>query len=849
MGQSADPPPRADVVELRVHGVSGTPPDELLERTPLVRVAGDGTAGFFRPAVGELRTDDPPARADDPPGRTDGPPARTDDPPDRADAPPGRTDGPPPGGHTLLEGYSWGGLTSGAAARAFWLLLLPMTLVNAAPRLRPPGYRPRWSPLFWWLARVLGLALTALFVLTGAGLAADLLAWQCRTVDCVGMPGWFATWSTGQRLALALVVPLLMLTFLTRLSVSTATRYEATDVREERGFCPSTPGDAGEAPLTHPDFWRGAHLVARLRGIHTLGGTAAAVHTVVLPAVRWDATPVGWTLLVLAWASAAAAVGVLAVPAVVRRGPSTGWVRVVERAHWGALALAAATVAYLAVPGRPGWRPSGGLPFHEQTVTVVLAVQAVLVVALGAVTGVLWRVPRDRRDEPRRVFHGAGPVVVAGIGVLLAVAFSAGLYLFTAAYLHSGSLRPGRGVVAGAVAAFAVPRPYTVTALWFTGAVLWVVAVAVALGLFVLLGARSPHRWRQGVVLFRAEYRDARVTDPRSRSILRAWWLARLVDHVDQAVLALLALPALAALVAVAAVLAGWPDAWQRIGFVRSATGLGTYGIVLLIVLAYLVGAAAFRATATRRSVGILWDLGAFWPRAVHPLAAPCYAERTVPDLVNRVTWYVREGDRPDGEAAALGTAGRYPGGRVVLAGHSQGSVIAAAAVLQLRPHVRAGVALLTYGSVLRRLYSRYFPAYVPVTLLGDLAAELGGHRGWRNLWRTSDYLGGPVERGPLRLAPEPPDREPPDPAPARRGPADPHDDGPLAGVDVHLTDPRYHRWPGDLVWPAVRRHSGYPADPRFREEVAALGAALPRYSAGEPGPTERQGRDCSSAT
>ncbi|HEY0485997.1 MAG TPA: hypothetical protein VGD72_07090, partial [Mycobacteriales bacterium] len=59
------------VVELRVHGVSGTPPEELLERTPLVRVAGDRTAGFYRPAVAELR-DDPPGApgvpAQEPPG-------------------------------------------------------------------------------------------------------------------------------------------------------------------------------------------------------------------------------------------------------------------------------------------------------------------------------------------------------------------------------------------------------------------------------------------------------------------------------------------------------------------------------------------------------------------------------------------------------------------------------------------------------------------------------------------------------------------------------------------------------------------------------------------------------------
>jgi hypothetical protein len=64
----------------------------------------------------------------------------------------------------------------------------------------------------------------------------------------------------------------------------------------------------------------------------------------------------------------------------------------------------------------------------------------------------------------------------------------------------------------------------------------------------------------------------------------------------------------------------------------------------------------------------------------------PCYAERTVPDLLIRM--------RPV----------HASGGLVLLSGHSQGSVLAAAAALQLSPAEQRRSALLTYGSPLRRL-------------------------------------------------------------------------------------------------------------------------------------------------
>ena len=91
-------------------------------------------------------------------------------------------------------------------------------------------------------------------------------------------------------------------------------------------------------------------------------------------------------------------------------------------------------------------------------------------------------------------------------------------------------------------------------------------------------------------------------------------------------------------------------------------------------------GVFAYRTVGFRRHVGVLWDLGTFWPRAAHPFAPPCYAERAVPELTRRIIYLVSRGNA------------------VLLTAHSHGSVLAAATVLQLPPQVSSRVALLTQG-------------------------------------------------------------------------------------------------------------------------------------------------------
>lgn len=132
-----------------------------------------------------------------------------------------------------------------------------------------------------------------------------------------------------------------------------------------------------------------------------------------------------------------------------------------------------------------------------------------------------------------------------------------------------------------------------------------------------------------------------------------------------------------------------------------------------------------------RRGFGIIWDVATFWPRWFHPWAPPSYGEFAVPHLQARLVGLV---ELPEA---------------VVLSTHSQGSVIGAAALAGLPRHQLQHVRWISHGCPLDRLYATYFPEYFDAALFADLRAKLvpeAGEDGWCNLWRRTDYIGGPVQ-------------------------------------------------------------------------------------------------------
>jgi hypothetical protein len=131
--------------------------------------------------------------------------------------------------------------------------------------------------------------------------------------------------------------------------------------------------------------------------------------------------------------------------------------------------------------------------------------------------------------------------------------------------------------------------------------------------------------------------------------------------------------------------------------------------------------------------------------------------------------------------------------------------------------------ALLTFGTVLRRLYARAFPLYFSSAAFAVLARRLGDPGlgddpwgpdapglvspalRWRNLWRRTDYLGGKVG-DPLA-----------DSAPASTDPAG------RVQIDVELIDPLFLPVRGDTAMPAAGRHSNFPRDPEFQAQLMDL--------------------------
>jgi hypothetical protein len=347
----------------------------------------------------------------------------------------------------------------------------------------------------------------------------------------------------------------------------------------------------------------------------------------------------------------------------------------------------------------------------------------------------------------------------------------------------------------------ALPHSYAfLTLLWGVAGALTVVAVlvyAVVMGMRrMVLGARVPVELP---LLHAGRDADAKRAAPAWR--MAAWGRS----HAHHVILVLVAVLTAGAAVSAMPWLAGaLPPTWTE---PLSGVGFATLALLAGALLREVYTAA--RQTDTARHLGGLSDLACFWPREAHPIIAPCYALKVVPELAARTQEHLAE-----------------PNTRVVLTGHSQGSVIAMAAVTRLLAGLpeadRDRIGLVVAGSPLQWAYLRGFPSVVSHEGLLELFHDLNGR--WRTMARGTDPIGGGLTTWGRQVFDERligvgflPDGTYGALPAAVAGPT-----GALVlGGDHWLPDPERGPFPGRRWAPGVLRHGDYYSDPEWDRAVA----------------------------
>ena len=782
----------AESVLLEIRGVGGATAEEILGG-PVVQTAGDAQAGFYRRAQ-------PTAQP--------------------------------------TEAYEWGRLTSGSRTSALWWILFPFTLINVAGWMFRPNEdeldrsdEPHRSSL--WFARLLiavgGLALTATYVIWITALTTEMVAFGCGTdADCSDR--WYTApltffgpendmWliTCGVGLAALLILGLFLFILRTQDSLE---GYETDSARRLLGVIGSgkTSRLRRNTQLDDQAFWYKWAEHRRLFRWH-LGLTMillgiGAGHA--LATVGWT-TPEGnaWVaiggvvvlVIIILW--------LLTRPERYREAAGLGEANrndTGDRIGW------LLTHTFLAVVGSGlGWLLTEWLATSDSSgfafLRAVRGLSVVLYLAAGLMVFLLAFRKRQRKDKtswPTTLMPGfaaALAVIITGAG-FAAVANLSGRFLLGADWVGQN----GFDIV---------------------------IVDLVILSAAVTLLVAAIRIWRSdnptaAVVADHFGSADYSSLSDRERGWVDSAARSRVIAAAPGSADRLLAL-----LTVVMVVLTLTQFAVGGFDFAagpESAFAAPLFGIEGLrffhtaaataTVLYLFPGVQLIRATTksrdSRRQLGKVWDVLSFWPRRFHPLAAPCYAERAVPEFRNRIREHISDGKN------------------VVVSAHSQGTVIAFAALIQIaaedepvdvampelagkptyseidamvqksrgREHVSSPaitgalplerVGLVTFGSPLSSLYGPLFPWHFGTqdrlhNLRKVLASLPGIGKAWRSLWRPTDYIGRVVFIPPGGVL------SPPDPE-----------------ADVFVREARQPLFP-------IESHSNYEQEPQLQDTVASF--------------------------
>lgn len=788
--------------ELRIHGVAGTPPESLLGLTAKpVDPASDpcGKPGIETPIV---------------------------------------IYDPPTSPHQV-QAYSWSSLTSGTASTALWVLLLPYMLANVAgwatvsldhqlPSLpidpkdssQTRSQSVRWSA---FLVRLAGLFITTIFALLLMLTVADLIGYQLLKRDQTWLPWWLAEW-------LDVHLPWLTEQFqwmnrnrgpsigfgLTAVIVFSLFRWTRPKMRDGAVF-KDRPWDdrvdpVGYSFLHHEqkEMWDRPGIIVRLGRLHfswTLAVLAIVGH-LVATAGRDEWSSAERVGVPLAFGCLAFVVLLLAVLSL-GDGRPPPWIHPCIR--WVAPAV---SISVLALATVQLWMldDTGALgetmPYLRQGLGLV-GVGLLIFVLVSAIFGSVNRLRGETPmgaawNQPGLLFLAAAVGTVMGAGIALQVE----------RFAKEGC---ECSVIGGAsIDWVAIVLLWAITALtWFLlvpfGVTFWTLPGTTKNPLMVAVAMRTQHV--SPLLALITLLGVAAIVGLVGLSAA-AGWSAELVPLGEVPSGKYLSIAALAAPIVLLILAVAWRSlsGLPRLLAVGLIVGL-TIGLTFLVLrtdaqvvvlgsplpprtllqfaqfVSFLVPitlvttrlVSGLRSRQVRRGLGVLWDVGAFWPRWFHPFAPPTYSDRAVTDLTKRLE--SRDVDHP-----------------LVLAPHSQGSIIASAAIANVDPNKTIHhLGLLTYGSPWSRLYARAFPAVFSQTLLTALCERLAtpnkGLR-WRNLFRESDPVGSPIHATPPGVARE--------------------WEKALREVDC---DP--------LVDGCGRAHSGYWFEDEYKEAVAKVGNML----------------------
>ena len=779
----------AGVTELRVHGVGGSPPDAILGDLAPEQVSGDATAGFYRSSDHHASDEDRDAGRD-------------------ADR--------------HVEVFSWGGLTSSSKIRVLWLALLPFLFANLAGWMCPPGTRASaWRFRLHRLAAGLcALALTVNAALIAVMISADINAYQAPRAGLARHQWWLAplNWRfiaghPARQVTFGVLVVVLFVLALVGLAIR-SWRYESVRppyrIEDGQPELRKAAADTLTGGLADQEFWDGGGTVRLITWLHVavVGGFLAIALGITVRALAGGsphAGALGWAAIALGAvtiALAVASVGLDALDTPSMSTPGAGPVLgpFAERVRGAVVFLLVPAVAGLICAGAFAWLQPGKPSVRAADLPGMAGVTGWTALAITVAVGIaLLSMLLGLGDSKGTLAGGSWVTLMLGFGLLNILLLGAEIWV---AHL----VGPVAGTAAKALAAKPgqIYLPNAITS--GMPLLIWAVVLAV-----LAFGAVEAVRWLRrgklsaemiseyqppaeeietgpsgeldvwycsGLALPQPGGEPEKKADDESwqKKIARVQFLAG-VPHDAVWLLWLIVIGQLVMAVCV------WRLHIQPPPLIRNA-GVTLAGLVLPALTAFLY--AAWSDPAKRRTIGVLWDVGTFWPRSYHPLSPPCYTERAVPDLQRRMWWLHNNG------------------GRVVLVTHSQGTVLGAAALVQrdCRPGDDEPT-LITFGSPLAKLYGWAFPAYFGPALLGPLArGAKAGLKDWRNFYYPTDPIGGPATEGlPTKIQEQ---------------------------VDTRLLDPADCYYVYGQPAPTPTGHSGYWADSRVWDVINAAAAGQP---------------------